>query len=393
VRVRFVAILVVPLIIAASAPAQPQLPPLDQQLRQARTEQASAEAETARLEAIAAKARSEAERLQAEQAAAAQAIEAAEARITAADAQLRLASAYVAAHRERLSQEQEPVSALLGGLAVMARRPPLLAVVDGGGVDELVKVETLLDSTIPLIRARTRSLSAELKGGQRLEAAALAARTELDRSRQALAGRRRQLAELEQRSYEQSLTMGGKALGTSDAAIAAAEQVQRLQGEKSSDRSARALAALLASEGPAPPRPTSAVGPRPAPPFAYVLPVSAPVIDGLGAVDDSGVRSRGVTFATPRAAPVIAPADGTVRFSGPFRGYDGVFILDHGNGWMTMIVNMSSPLNPGTEVRLGEPLGRTLGPIHVELSHNGQRFSAALIAGSSRTLSKAMKGG
>ncbi len=128
-------------------------------------------------------------------------------------------------------------------------------------------------------------------------------------------------------------------------------------------------------------------------PFAYVLPVQAQVGEGLGAVDDSGVRSRGISFATYRGAPVVAPASGVVRFSGPFRDYDGIVIIDHGGGWLSLIVNVSTALTPGDKVDLGDPLGRALGPIEVELSHNGQRFSPALIAGSSQTLSKTMKGG
>jgi hypothetical protein len=82
-----------------------------------------------------------------------------------------------------------------------------------------------------------------------------------------------------------------------------------------------------------------------------------------------------------------------VRFSGPFRGYDGILILDHGGGWMSLIVNVSSPLKAGNKVRLGQALGPALGPVEVELSHNGRGFSPALIAGSSQTLSKAAKGG
>jgi murein DD-endopeptidase MepM/ murein hydrolase activator NlpD len=110
-------------------------------------------------------------------------------------------------------------------------------------------------------------------------------------------------------------------------------------------------------------------------------------------VNDSGVRSRGISFASGRGTPISAPADGTVRFSGPFRDYDGIVILDHGGGWMTLIVNVSSQLKPGDKVRLGDLLGRAFGPVDVELSHNGRRFSPALIAGSSQTLSKEMKGG
>jgi len=386
-------ILLLTSLVAASAPAQSQAPTLEQTLKQAQAEQASADAQTARLEKAAASARGEAARLSAQEAAAAQAIDAAEARITAADAQFRLASAYVAANRQRLAEQQQPVSSLLAGLAVMARRPPLLALADGGGTDDFVKVGVLLDSTLPVIRARTRALSGQLSEAQRLEAAALSARAGLVRSRQALAAKREQFAALEQRAIDRSLAAGGAALSTGDVAIAAGEQVERLRNERSGNQSARALAALLASEGPAPPRPFAPAGPPAKPPFAYTLSVSAPVVEGLGAVDESGVRSRGITFATIRGAPVSAPADGIVRFSGPFRDYDGVLILDHGGGWMSLIVNLSSELKVGDRVHLGDPLGRALGPIQVELSHNGQRFSPALIAGSSQTLSKGTKGG
>jgi septal ring factor EnvC (AmiA/AmiB activator) len=386
------ALLLTPLL-AASAPAQPQRQPLEQAVRQAQAEQATAEAETARLETIASRARDVAGRLRAEQAAAAQAIEASEARITAADAQFRLASAYVAAHRRRLAEEQRPVSSLLAGLAVMARRPPLLALVDGGGTDELIKVGVLLDSTIPAIRARTRALSTQLSEGQRLETAAMSARSELLRSRKELAAKQQQFAELEQRAMQQSLAAGGKALSTGDVAIAAGEKLEQLRSAESNQRSARALAQLLASEDPSPPRPFAPTGPEPRPPFAYALPVSAPVVEGLGAVDDSGVRARGIAFATARGAPVSAPAAAIVRFAGPFHDYDGVLILDHGNGWMSLIVNLSSPLKPGDKVGIGDPIGRALGPVEVQLSRNGRRFSPALIAGSSQTLSKGSKGG
>jgi len=387
-----VALLLTPLL-AASALAQPQARPLEQALQQARAEQAAAEGETARLEKAAAQARGAAERLSAEQAAAAQAIEAAEARITAADARLRLAAAYVAAHRQQLAEQQRPVSSLLAGLAVMARRPPLLALADGGGTDDLVKIGVLLDSTLPAIRSRTRALSAQVSEGQRLESAATLARAELVTSRGQLVIRQHQFAELEQQALDQSIAAGGQALGTGDVAIAAAEQIDRLQGEQSSSRSDRALAALLESEAPAPPRPFAPAGRQPRPPFAYVLPVSAPVVEGLGAVNDSGVRSRGIAFATQRGAEVSAPADAIVRYSGPFRDYDGILILDHGGGWMSLIVNVSSELRAGDKVRLGDPLGRALGSIEVQLSHDGQRFSPALIAGSSQTLSKATKDG
>lgn len=391
VRVGFV-LLLCPLLVR-SALAQSGGTPLDAQLKSAIADQAAAEAQTAKLEKAASQARGEADRLHAEQAAAAQAIDAAEARISTANARLQLASTYVAAHRQQLAAEQQPVSSLLAGLAIMARRPPLLVLANNGGSDELVEVRLLLDSTLPVIRNRTSRLSAELAQGQRLQQTALAARAELARSRDNLESRRRQYAALEQRAVQQALASGGQALSTGDAAIAASEEVERLRNQQSQNQSIRTVAAQLAGDDAAPASPFAPEGGAPRPPFPYELPASAPVTVGLSSVDASGVRSRGLTLATSRGTPVSAPAAGTVKFSGPFLDYDGVVIIDHGSGWLTLIVNVASPLHPGDRVALGQDIGRALGPLEVELSQNGRRISPALIAGSSQTMSKGPKGG
>jgi septal ring factor EnvC (AmiA/AmiB activator) len=380
------------LTLAGSAPAQGPVAPLDAELRQAQADRSAAEAEVRKLRDAAAHARNEAERLHAAQLTAAQEIEAAEARITAATTQLRVTSAYVDAHRAKLHEQQRPVSALLAGLAVMGRQPPLVALASGATTDELVKVRILLDSTLPVIRARTARISAELAEGERLRAASLAARGEFARSRQELAAKREQFAIVEQAAIRRALVAGSRALTVGDVAISASEDVERMRGSTSASRAAAALATQLAAiEAPA--RPVGGEGPPLRPAFVYQLPISAPVSEGFAAVNSSGVRSRGLTFATSRGAPVLAPASGVVRFVGPFRDYDGILLLDHGDGWMSLIVNLASPLKAGAKVTLGQPVGSALGPVSVELSQNGRRISPALIAGSSQTLSKGRKGG
>ena len=380
-------------LLAGSALAQGSAQPIDAPLKAALAEQASAEAQTEKLERVAEQAKNQADRLHAQQAAAAQAIDSSEARINAANARLQLASAYVAAHRQQLAAEQQPVSSLLAGLATMARRPPLLVLASRGGTDELVKVRLLLDSTLPAIRSRTRALSAQLAQGQRLQQAALAARGELSRSRDNLLDKRRQFAALEHQAMQQALASGGQALSAGDVAMAAGENVQRLRGEQASSQSIRAVASKLAGDDAAPASPFAPEGDVQRQPFAYRLPAAAPVSEGLASVSTSGVRSRGLTLATPRGTLVTAPADGVVKFSGPFRDYDGVLIIDHGGGWVSLIVNVASILHPGDKVSIGQDLGRALGPLQVELSQNGRRISPALIAGSSQNLSKGPKGG
>ena len=383
-------LLLAPLLAAASGPVQSRAETLDASLARAQAEARAAEAEQRKLEQAADRAGSEAERLRARQVAAAQAIAAAEARISASEALGRLTAARLSALRERLREEQRPASALLGGLAVMAQRPPLLAIAGGAGTDEMVRVRILLDSTLPVIRRRTAALASEVDRVRQMEARLTQAREQLAAARADLQQRQRDFAALEAEALRSETGLRGQALTAGDIALSTSEDVERMASEAAQSRSARALASELAELGSAPLRPDGSTAA--APPLAYRLPVSAPVVEGFGAVNDSGVRSRGITLATRRGVAVAAPAAGIVRFAGPFRDYDGILIIDHGGGWMSLIVNVASELKQGARVAMGEPLGRSLGQIQVELSRNGQRLSPALIAGSSQTLSNRDEG-
>ena len=379
-----------PLAASASTPLPPPADPIALALQQARAEAEAGEKEAARLDQLARKALGTAAELRAKRLAAAQSIVAAEARISAADAELRLVNARQAALQQRLRQEQQPVAALLAGLAMMGRRPPLLAIADGGSTDELVRVRILVNSTLPVIRARTAGLSKQIDTQSRLQQAGVVARADLQRSRLALAERREQFAALEAQALAAASASSGKALSAGDTALAAGETIESLSGDAQDARLAAGVAAMLASEAPAPSGPASS---RPqGAPFAYVLPSDAPVLVGLGSVSRSGVRSRGLTLATGPGLPVRTPASGTIRYAGPYRDYDGVVIIDHRGGWMSLIVNVATERHKGEQVRLGESLGRTMGQLEVELSLNGQRLSPAIIAGSSGNLSKAAKG-
>lgn len=385
--------LALPLIATASAPLRSQGTAPRNALAQAINEQRSASAQAERFRRAADRARNVAERLAAEQAAAGEALAAAEAGITAAEARLRIAAASVASHRARLAREQRPAASLLAGLALMARQPPLLALADHGSVAELVRMRVLIGSTVPVIRARTARLAAALAQDRDLERSAAAARSALAQGRRDLLARRGEFARLEQQALEQAAKAGSESLRAGDTVLAVGEDIARMRSEQAGSRAAYALAAALAAEAPAPARPEGAGGPAVRAPIRFRLPADAPVTVGLGAVSASGVRSRGVTLATRRGAALIAPAAGTVRFAGPFREHDGILIIDHGGGWLTLIVNAAASVARDSRVAAGEPIGRALGAIQVELSQSGEPRSPALIAGSSRRMSNGGKGG
>ena len=83
----------------------------------------------------------------------------------------------------------------------------------------------------------------------------------------------------------------------------------------------------------------------------------------------------------------IVRADGKVLFAAPFRGQDGIVIIDHPGGWTSLLLGVASEKPRGSDVRRGELLGRALGPLGVELRRNGVPISPALIAASSVPLS------
>jgi septal ring factor EnvC (AmiA/AmiB activator) len=381
------------LLSAASTPLTPETEPVDLALRRARAEAQAADAEARKYQEAAKAARDEAGRLQARQAAAAQQIAAAEARISAAETEAKIAGARLAAKRAELAAKQAPAASLLAGLAMMAERPPLLAVADSGSVEELVHVRLLLESTLPEIRRRTAALSAELQSGQQLQRQALAARDRLRASRDELARRKIEFAQLEASVLKLADKSGNAALSSGDLALARTEQAEQLERQAGSRQAVARIASEVASLGLPPPRPFAPDGRRQPPPLAYMLPADAAVINGLGSVDSSGVRSRGIELATRRGATVLAPASGTIRFAGPFRQHDGIVIIEHGNGYITLLLNVAASQPRGSRVAIGSVIGRALGPIRVELSHDGRQLSPALIAGSSGKLSNGSKDG
>ena len=107
----------------------------------------------------------------------------------------------------------------------------------------------------------------------------------------------------------------------------------------------------------------------------------------MGQVSSSGIRSRGSSFATRPGMMVRAPADGVIVFAGPYRRHDGIAIIDHGAGWMSLLVGVRPTLPKGARITRGAALGHALGPVTLELSINGRPRSAAFVAAQSQSLS------
>ncbi len=91
-------------------------------------------------------------------------------------------------------------------------------------------------------------------------------------------------------------------------------------------------------------------------------------------------RHNGADFASFKLAPIVATADGTVRFSGIRSGYGRVVEVDHGYGFITRYAHMAKAyVKRGQKVKQGDKLGgmgstgRSTGThLHYEIHFQGQ---------------------
>ena len=316
------------------------------------------------------------------------------ARVTAAEANLATASARVALvdrlltdQRAKLGRAQAPVARLLAALESLARRPTIVAVAQPGSVDDLVHVRAVLGSALPVVRQRTEVVRIELAETRRLQASATLAAKALSDSRARLENDRIALANLEARHRQRSQALGRGALSESDRALALGERARDLVDGMAATTNAKLTAAsLVALAGPIP-RPIAPGTTPPAPPSdVYRTPVVGKLVTGFDEVSDSGVRSRGLTFATAPLARVVAPAAGTVRYARRFRDYGTIVIIDHADGWTTLVTGLASTIaKPGNRVTMGTTIGTAPSEdprITVELRRRGRPVDVAALIGS-----------
>ena len=344
-------------------------------LGEARKEADAANARSQELERQARAATSAAARARAEGEALASRIEAAEADLTAAERRIAIIARLQDAQQARLAARQGPLIRLVAALQTMARRPPGLALVQPGSVQDTVRVRALLAATLPEIRRRTAALRAEVNYANALRSRADQAQAALRAGREALAARRTALAAFENEQRARSSSLAGLSLTEGDRALVLGEEVQAMtQTIDRGAEEARLAVDLAALPGPLP-RPGSESEPA-RQRLPYRMPVRGRLLTGVGEISEAGVHSRGLTLATPAEAQAIAPANGRVVFAAPFRGYGNVLIIDHGRGWTTVITGLATlDVARGATVARGASLGRAGGAsprVTVELRHAGR---------------------
>ena len=106
-------------------------------------------------------------------------------------------------------------------------------------------------------------------------------------------------------------------------------------------------------------------------------PVVGRIAGKYGEKTDGGLARKGLTISTRQGAQVTATYDGTVAFAGKFRGYGLLLIIEHGEGYHSLLAGMARiDVSQGQQLIAGEPVG-IMGDdgdpvLYVELRRDGQ---------------------
>lgn len=309
----------------------------------------------------------ELELLRTELRAAARAVQSHEAALDRIEGELANLEGDAARKQEDLQGRRAQLGGTLAALQRLSLRPTAALLVSPGDPNDVVRSGLLLRTAVPEIERQARILRDDIA-----ELADLRNRIEIRRGalQQAAVDLRRDTGRLESLSKAKD----GVLQQTRGAQTAADARVDNLR------REAQTLEELLSrlrdSTAAAAPQPR----PRPgSPPADFVTPTLAPagpsiasargnltppahgrVIQAFGDATTAGPRARGVTWQTRADATVVAPWDGRIAFAGPFRRFGQILIIDHGEGYHTLIAGLGRiEAQVGQWVLAGEPLGRT----------------------------------
>jgi murein hydrolase activator len=114
-------------------------------------------------------------------------------------------------------------------------------------------------------------------------------------------------------------------------------------------------------------------------PYPVAGTLSARFGEAADPTDSAGLRTKGITIKAAAGSQVIAPFDGVIAFAGPFRGYGQLLIIEHSEGYHTLLAGLGRiDGEVGSRVLAGEPVGvmatddAAAPSLYVELRRDGQ---------------------
>ncbi len=301
-----------------------------------------------------------------------------------------------AARRADLAARRLELGMTLMALQRLAVRPPQALLVTPNDPNDVVRSGLLLRTAIPRMDGRAATIRAELADLAQLQEDIKARRNELAGAGSQLNAERRRMADL----ADQKAGLLQETRGALDDTTKRVDQLVRDATDlgdllaKLNERG-RALRAL--DKARPRPKPTLALAaPRRPPPAPVavtrisqargnlIVPASGRIVLRFGERNEFGSTAKGITFVTRPGAQVVAPYDGLVVFADWFRQYGLILIIEHGEGYHSLMAGLARvDATVGQWVLGGEPVGVTTGApdqikpetnskLYVELRRQGQ---------------------
>jgi len=286
--------------------------------------------------------------------------------------------------RKSLNNRKSLLSEVLGALQRMGRNPPPALLVTPQDALKSVRSAILLGSVVPEIRSETEILAIELSQLEALsnEISIQRRQLTLDLDTEATEERRLALLILEKKkrskkAREKLAIQGVEAAKLAAQAANLKSLIQQLETEIESVNIATKTARKVDQERKKRQneqianvrrevsRPDFSDSSRINPAINFgdakgflIKPVNGVEIRNYGDKDEVGDPSPSIAIATRVNARVISPADGWVVYSGPFRSYGQMLILNVGSNYHIIMSGMEKvDVELGQFVLVGEPVG------------------------------------
>ncbi len=285
--------------------------------------------------------------------------------------------------RAAFDRRRRQLGLVLAALQRMARNPPESLIAQPVPPADMVRSAILLRSALPKLEGDARSLRRDLDALAAARIEAEERRREFDHEMTKLEGQRVVLqrllgrkSRLRRRTVLQTNRASRRTMALSQKAASLLDLVNRLDALRVQREATTRVAAerekqRLASLRLAPGNNATRAAPVPAgPPTGFSglsfesgkgkipYPVVGRVAARYGQPIAKGRTHKGLTLETARSAQVIAPYEGKIAFSGPFRGYGQLLIIEHNGGYHTLLAGMARiDVAVGQWVLVGEPVG------------------------------------
>ncbi len=284
----------------------------------------------------------------------------------------------------RLTDREKQIIVLMSGLQKMAVYPPEAVFFAPQNPVDNLRSSLILQSTQEPLQATANKLKTELNKLASLQAAIKAqaaqiklAATRLETERGKMEKLMQQKSILQSHFEFESQDAKKKALALGKKAKNLEDLLERLEKEKQDRIKKMTKAATRQKPILSVPTPEAVAGAFQKSLGSLPLPARGRIIQRYGDTTLGGGSAKGLTMQTRSNAQVISPFDGTVLFAGEFKGYGNLVIIEHGDGYHSLLSGLNRiDCIVGQNVLTGEPVGRmsasATDKLYMEFRKNGQ---------------------